>query len=396
MVVDLLIIGAGPYGLAAGAYAKSRGLTYRQFGRPLELWKTGMPKGMILRSDRTWHMDPLEIHTYERFLAETYPNEAHPDTIPLERFIEYGEWFQRAAGLDIDKRYILSLEKESIFFRAELEDGEEVLARNVLVAVGYQAFAYVPEELSDILANVSHSHSSKHRDFGPFAGKTVLIIGGRQAAYEYAALLSEQSPSAKVHISHRKATPSFTRSDWSFVDSVIDNTLHVKGWFQSLTSQEKKALVTRFYDEGRLKLEPWLAARISRPDISIHPFSELRNAKPTKEGRIAATIFSASKSTTEIEVDHILLATGFKADLSQIAFLTKKQMINQVQVQEGFPLLDPYMQSNLPGLFFTGYSAIRSLGPSFGFVKGSLVSARLVVDRVCEVVKETASCLGSM
>jgi hypothetical protein len=35
---DLLIIGAGPFGLAMAAYAKHLGLDYRWVGKPMEFW----------------------------------------------------------------------------------------------------------------------------------------------------------------------------------------------------------------------------------------------------------------------------------------------------------------------------------------------------------------------
>ena len=49
---DVTIIGAGPYGLSAGAFLKSKGLGVRVFGKPMEFWADKMPKGMLLRSPR--------------------------------------------------------------------------------------------------------------------------------------------------------------------------------------------------------------------------------------------------------------------------------------------------------------------------------------------------------
>ena len=49
---DVAIIGAGPYGLSAGAHLKAKGLTVRVFGEPMEFWADKMPAGMLLRSPR--------------------------------------------------------------------------------------------------------------------------------------------------------------------------------------------------------------------------------------------------------------------------------------------------------------------------------------------------------
>ena len=50
--VEVAVIGAGPYGLSAGAHLKARGFEVRVFGEPMEFWANKMPEGMLLRSPR--------------------------------------------------------------------------------------------------------------------------------------------------------------------------------------------------------------------------------------------------------------------------------------------------------------------------------------------------------
>jgi len=47
---DVVVMGAGPYGLSTAAHLSGRGLKVAIFGKPLELWREHMPKGMLLRS----------------------------------------------------------------------------------------------------------------------------------------------------------------------------------------------------------------------------------------------------------------------------------------------------------------------------------------------------------
>ena len=61
----------------------------------------------------------------------------------------------------------------------------------------------------------------------------MLIVGGRQSAYEWAALLAEAGAAA-VHVVHRHDPPSFETSDWTFVDELMDNTISIPGWFRGL------------------------------------------------------------------------------------------------------------------------------------------------------------------
>ena len=70
MHCDLLVIVAGPYGIATAAYAKSRGLDVVVCDRFMEFWKRSMPDGMFLRSDERWHLDAEERHTFQAFVNE--------------------------------------------------------------------------------------------------------------------------------------------------------------------------------------------------------------------------------------------------------------------------------------------------------------------------------------
>ena len=49
-LVDVAIVGAGPYGLSLGAHLSAAGVPFRQFGLPMQLWRAAMPAGMFLKS----------------------------------------------------------------------------------------------------------------------------------------------------------------------------------------------------------------------------------------------------------------------------------------------------------------------------------------------------------
>lgn len=46
----LLVVGAGPFGLAVAAYAKHHDIDFLMLGKPMGFWKSHMPEGMFLRS----------------------------------------------------------------------------------------------------------------------------------------------------------------------------------------------------------------------------------------------------------------------------------------------------------------------------------------------------------
>ena len=86
--IPLLVVGAGPYGLATAALAKHRGIETVVVGEPMGFWRDNMPKGMLLRSGLDWHLDPLGIHTLRAYLEEGSISEEDVQPLPVELFID--------------------------------------------------------------------------------------------------------------------------------------------------------------------------------------------------------------------------------------------------------------------------------------------------------------------
>ena len=90
---EVVIIGAGPYGLSAAAHLKAAGVDVRIFGRPMKFWTEKMPAGMLLRSPRIASSlsAPDPAHTLEAYEAEAGIPARSP--LPLETFVAYAQWF---------------------------------------------------------------------------------------------------------------------------------------------------------------------------------------------------------------------------------------------------------------------------------------------------------------
>ncbi|MBA3426761.1 MAG: hypothetical protein H0U04_19980 [Rubrobacter sp.] len=80
----------------------------------------------------------------------------------------------------------------------------------------------------------------------------------------------------------------------------------------------------------------------------------------------------------DLAVDHIVLATGYKPDMKKVPYLSG--VVDRMELNDGFPALDDYFQTSLPGLFVTGFPATRDFGPFFGFVRGCVPAATLTVE----------------
>jgi len=195
---DVVILGAGPYGLSAAAHLRTiQGLDVAIFGQPMSFWDQNMPVGMFLRSNwtATQIADPNRSLTLETFQAASGNHLSLP--VPLDRFVQYGLWYQRQAVPDVDTRKIARIERQAGEFRILLESGESMISRRVVIAAGIGSFTRRPAEFDGIPAELA-SHTSEHRDFQKFAGQQVLVIGSGQSALESAALLHESGAQVEV------------------------------------------------------------------------------------------------------------------------------------------------------------------------------------------------------
>src|SRR6266566_2287708 len=127
---DVAIVGAGPYGLSAAAHLRTvKGLEVRVFGEPMSFWERHMPLGMFLRSNWTaTHIaDPSRSLTLEVYQEASGNHLSTP--VPLDRFTQYGLWYQRQAVPDLDPRKIARIESGPSGFRVMLADGEVIRSR---------------------------------------------------------------------------------------------------------------------------------------------------------------------------------------------------------------------------------------------------------------------------
>ena len=147
-MVDVAIIGAGPYGLALAAHLRAAGVDYRHFGIPMRLWEAAMPKGMFLKSQgfASNLADPEGTHTLEAFCkATSRPYASYGLPVSLDTFVSYGHWFQSERGLAIEETLVSDIALRDGGFELTVGGVERVLARKVVVAIGVEHFAYVPE-----------------------------------------------------------------------------------------------------------------------------------------------------------------------------------------------------------------------------------------------------------
>jgi thioredoxin reductase len=368
--VELLVIGAGPYAYAAAAHARARGIRTRVVGRPMGFWRDQMPTGMFLRSGRDWTLDADGVHSFAAYFEEKGLSPEEHDPIPISVFLDYTEWFREQKGLDVEEVMVASLTKPDGRFVATLRNAETITADRVLAAPGIAHFAQLPDWYDDVPAD-RRSHTSERVVFDDLAGARVGVIGGRQSAYEWAALLNDHG-AGSVDVIHRHDTPTFAKVSWAFVNAYVDQTETERGWWRQLTDERRQEIAMEFWRVGRLTLEPWLTPRLDPAVVTSRSQTAVAGVA-VREGVVALEL-----STGEtLEVDHVVAATGYRANLTAVPYL--RGVLDRVSVTDGFPDLSPGFETTLPGLFVTGFAATRDFGPFYGFTKGCPSAARIAV-----------------
>jgi len=370
---QVAIIGAGPYGLSSAAYLKTAGVEARVFGEPMTFWRSQMPVGMCLRSN--WgasHIaDPNGELTLDAYCRQNGNHITKP--IPLDRFVDYGQWYQRQAVPGLETRHVRSIDRAPRGFKVTMADGEEFIAQRVVVAAGIGAFAAYPPEFANIPRSLA-SHTSEHNDLRKFKGQRVIVIGAGQSALESAALLKEAG--IPVDVIARKPALNWVG-------------LHPKLHHLGIIS---KALYSK-RDVGpagisRLVAMPHVFRRFPRPFQERTAYRAIRPAVagwlqariadiPVTFGRKVVLAQTAGNQLnlrlddgTERVADHVLLATGFRVDVSRYPFLAPS-LTAQLKAVNGFPVLTRGLESSIPGLHFLGKPAAWSFGPLLGFVSGA-------------------------
>src|ERR1700682_3160564 len=94
----IAIVGAGPYGLSLAAHLNQRGIPFRIFGFPMQVWRQQMPAGMHLKSDgfASDLYDPDRAFTLKRYCADRgieYSDCGIP--VRLDTFLAYALEFQQ-------------------------------------------------------------------------------------------------------------------------------------------------------------------------------------------------------------------------------------------------------------------------------------------------------------
>ena len=173
-IYDLIIVGGGPAGLAAGIYGRRAALE-------CVLIEKGLPGGQVAVSDQ----------------VENYPGIEDISGMELsEKFHTHAASY----GLEILQHEAAAVEPGLEFHSVQLENGDVLDAYAVIIATGGSPKKLgVPGEVEYYGKGVSYCATC---DGFFYRGKTVVVIGGGDTAVEEALYLAKLTQ--KVYLVHRR------------------------------------------------------------------------------------------------------------------------------------------------------------------------------------------------
>lgn len=382
---DVVVIGAGPYGLATTAHMRARGIDVHLIGREMEFWARQMPLGMLLRSGRTSSSisDPTGALSLDAYEAATGRDLG--ERVRLEDFVEYGRWFQVRVAPDLDRRRVRAARRDGDGFRVLFEDGDDVGCHRLVIATGLEPFAHRPPQLASLTAPLVR-HSSELRELDAFAGVRTAVLGGGQSAIELGALLHEAGSEVEI-ITRAPQIRWLGRSHWLHQRSrTVQRILYAPtdvgpaglSWvvatpdlFRRLPPRLGEPIAYRCI---RPAASGWLADRTA--GVIFTTGRSVSSAAPSNGG-----VKLALDDGTTRKVDRLVLATGYRVRLDRYSLLAQ-DLLAAVRVVDGAPRLRAGFESSVPGLHFVGAFAAPTFGPVMRFVSGTPFTGRALTARV--------------
>jgi len=382
-MVDIAIIGAGPYGLSLAAHLRARRYEVRVFGDAMSLWRTRMPKGMRLKSEgfASNLYDPDGTFTLECYCAENnipYADVGLPVT--LEAFTRYGLAFQSRFVPNVENRVVTELHRHDRGFALHFKDGGVVGARRVIVAIGVSDFAYLPSVLTGFPSALV-SHSSGHHALDKFAARDVAVVGAGASAVDVASLLRAvganpvliaRAPRLAFH--HPPGDPDgkrplMQRLRWPLTG--IGN-----GWKSYLCATMPLAFrrlpVPIRLQLVRTHLGPapgWFTKNEVVGKVAMRLGRSLEQVEQ-ESGRVRLHLRDSDRLKEELLVDHVIAATGYRANLRRLLFIPES-LRKDIALAGDAPALSENCESSIAGLYFVGPISANTFGPLSRFAFGA-------------------------
>lgn len=199
---DLLIVGAGPAGLATAIAARDRGIGHLI-----------VDQGCVADAIRRFPSSMTFLSTSEQIEIGGVPFVSAGPRPTRTEAVRYYQTIARRSELNVmPHQRVRSIRSDGPVFRVKGEGGKVWTARNVVVATGYFD---TPRPIDIPGSNLPLVHRYYQEPFA-YAGESVVVMGGRNSAVETA--LELYRAGANVTLIHRGERLSECVKSWILPD----------------------------------------------------------------------------------------------------------------------------------------------------------------------------------
>lgn len=343
---EVIVLGAGPAGLAVGACLATRGVTF-----------TIIESATTVGSRWREHYRRLHLHTAKQWSSlpmVPWPTETsnYPSREEMVRYLE-----GYAARFGLAPRFghtAVDVHRDGDFWVVATREGETFRAKSVVIATGYNRLPNVPVIQGREGFTGRVMHSAEYRDGESYRGSRALVVGAGNSGAEIALDLWESG--ATTALSVRSAQHVLPRdvlgvpAQWSAV--YVLSRLPLKIADRLALSVADKTVGNL----GRYGLSRPTEGPITRLTQGHVPLMDLGTAGLIKQKQIL--IFPGIARFTDDRVvftdgraerfDVVVLATGYRASLHEILRETAGLVDHR-----GLPTV--FGRQSAPGLYFVGY-----------------------------------------
>ncbi len=323
-VLDVAVIGAGMYGIAAAAALWLKGIHRvvmldRAPAGQEGPWVT-YARMQTLRSPK--HLPGVALGipslTFRAWFEARFGGAAWAalGKIPNGMWQDYLTWVRTVLGLPLcsgaDVRRIEPEADLVALTVAEAGQERRVYARRVVLANGRAGLGHaIPSFVDPALVDPAlwpgrAAHTGEAIDFAALRGRRVAVIGAGPSAWDNAATALEQG-AARVDMYVRRATlPQVNKGRGSATPGFFE------GW-GSLPADERWSLMVYLHEVQSPPPHESVLRTLRHPGFHIHFATSLQAARPEGDG--VSVLLSDGGAAT---IDFLILGTGFGVDLRRM------------------------------------------------------------------------------
>jgi cation diffusion facilitator CzcD-associated flavoprotein CzcO len=386
--IDLAIIGAGPHALTLTTHLLQKRQAMRgkfwvfdPSGRWMSRWQQQFASLEIphLRSPAVHHPDPNPFAL--RKFAESRSHELFPpyDLPGTQIFTDFcqsviREWQLTDQVIPLAvKRIEPVLDDLRSRFRLSLQDGQQVIARRVVLATG-SSHVQIPDWVQQIRTpypqnRLCHSQAIDLRTL-QLINQRVLIVGGGLTSGHLA--LGAISRGAKVHLVIRR----------QLVEKLFDaapgwlGPKYLKGFFAQSNWEQRFKMIQAARNGG--SMTPAIATQLRRQarygNIKIE-----ENCQVTQAEWLDNRWLIKCSDGSQQECDYLWLSTGTKFDVTQEPLLKDILAAYPIPIVKGLPVLNPSLRWPGCELFVMGGLAALQVGPTARNLSGARMACEKIV-----------------